>query len=336
MPPPLKPFIGIDLGGTNMQVGLVSPDFRLLAHAKRKTRADEGTTAIIDRMVEAVDEACAQAKVPLNDIGGIGIGAPGAVDPRKGVVLVAVNLRWNDLPLADILSKRLKTPVFLDNDVNVAVYGENKLGAGRNCDNLLGVWVGTGIGGGLILNGKLYYGHFLTAGEIGHTILHAHHPRGSRSLEHNCSRSAVVDRLVRLIRANNKTLLTEELREKSGGEELDFGKVKSKMLARYYRGGETEDDLVIEVLDRAAEDLAVMIANFVTVLSLPRVVLGGGLIEAVDKPFVDRIERNVRQLAFPEVCKSVQVVPSKLKDAAGILGAAMIAMERSVPAEARP
>lgn len=324
-----KPFIGIDLGGTNMQIGVVAPDFRLLAHAKRKTKPDEGTPAVIDRIVTGVEEACAEAKLTLADIGGVGIGAPGAVDPHKGVVLVAVNLGWTDLPLAEILTKRLKVPTHLDNDVNVAVYGENKLGAGRNCENLLGVWLGTGIGGGLILNGKLYYGHFWTAGEIGHTILHAHHPRGSRSLEHNCSRTAVVDRLVRLIKANNKTLLTEELLEKSGGDELDFGKVKSKMLARYYRGGEKEDALVIEVLDRAAEDLAVMIANFVTVLSLPRVVLGGGLVEAVDKPFVDRIEKNVRALAFPDICKTVQIVPSKLKDAAGILGAAMIAMDRT-------
>jgi glucokinase len=325
--------LGIDLGGTNMQIGVVAPDFRLLAHAKRKTKADEGAAAVLDRIVSGVEEACAEAKVSPADLGGIGVGAPGAVDPNKGVVLVAVNLGWTDLPLAEILTKRMHVPTFLDNDVNVAVYGENKLGAGKNAENLLGVWVGTGIGGGLILNGKLYYGHFWTAGEIGHTILHAHHPRGSRSLEHNCSRTAVVDRLVRLIKANHKTLLTNELREKSGGDALDFSKVKSRMLARYYRGGEQEDSLVIEVLDRAAEDLAVMIANFVTVLSLPRIVLGGGLVEAVDKPFVDRIERNVRQLVFPDVCRTVQVVPSKLKDAAGILGAAMIAMER---AEARP
>lgn len=330
-----KPAIGIDLGGTNMQIGVVSasPDFKLTGQAKKKTKAGEGADAVIARIIEGVEEACADGKIAVKDLACIGIGAPGAVDPDQGLVLEAVNLRWKNYPLAEILSKKLGVPVFLDNDVNVAVYGENKLGAGKNAENLLGVWVGTGIGGGLILNGKLYYGHFWTAGEIGHTILHAHHPRGSRSLEHNCSRTAVVDRLVRLIKANHKTLLTNELREKSGGDALDFSKVKSRMLARYYRGGEQEDSLVIEVLDRAAEDLAVMIANFVTVLSLPRIVLGGGLVEAVDKPFVDRIERNVRQLVFPDVCRTVQVVPSKLKDAAGILGAAMIAMER---AEARP
>ncbi|MBS0195499.1 MAG: ROK family protein [Planctomycetes bacterium] len=327
--PPTKPFIGIDLGGTNMQVGVVSTELKLLAHSKRKTKADEGTDAIIGRIIGGIEEACFEAKVLPADLGGIGIAAPGAVDPNRGVVLEAVNLRWTDLPLADLLTKRMKVRTYLDNDVNAAVYGENKLGAGKNCDNLLGVWVGTGIGGGLILSGKLYYGHFWTAGEIGHTILFPHHVRGQRSLEHNCSRTAVVDRLTRLLKANNKSRIIDELREKSENGEPDFSRIKSKMLARYYRGGEREDALVIEVLDHAAEDLAVMIANFVTVLSLPRVVLGGGLTEALGKPFVDRVEKAVRELAFPEALRQVQVVASKLEDAAGVYGAAMIAMERA-------
>jgi len=320
---PTKPFIGIDLGGTNMQIGVVgpAPEYQLIAQAKRKTRAEEGTEAILGRIISGIEEACLAAQLTIADLGGVGIGAPGAVDPVKGVVLEAVNLRWENLPLADILSKRLKTSVFLDNDVNVAVYGENKLGAGKDARDLLGVWVGTGIGGGLILNGQLYYGHFMTAGEIGHTILFPGHARGQRSLEHNCSRTAVVDRLVRLIKANNKSKITAEV-------EGDYSKIKSKMLAKYYRGGEKEDALVIEVIDHAGEDLAAMIANFVTVLSLPRVVLGGGLVEAVGDEFVARVERSVREFAFPDVCKSVEVVASKLKDTAGVLGAAMIAIER--------
>ncbi|MBX3383127.1 MAG: ROK family protein [Phycisphaeraceae bacterium] len=325
-----KPFVGIDLGGTNMQIGVVGPGMKLLHHAKRKTKADEGTQAIIGRMISGIEEACAAAKVLPSDLGGVGIGAPGAVDPGRGVVVEAVNLRWDNFPLAETVAKRLKVPTFVDNDVNVAVLGEHRLGAGKGADDLLGVWVGTGIGGGLILGGRLFYGHFLTAGEIGHAILHAHHPRGQRSLEHNCSRTAMVDRLVRLIRANHKSRLTDELRQKAGdAEEIDYSKIKSKMLARYYRGGESEDALVIEVLDASAQDLGVMISNFVTVLSLPRVVVGGGLVEALGKPYVDRVERTVRELAFPEVCRKVEVVASKLADAAGIYGAAMIAMEHA-------
>lgn len=320
--PAAKPFVGIDLGGTNIQFGVVSPDLRLIGESKRKTKAEEKLDGVLGRIEAGIIEACGDAGIAPTDLGGIGIGAPGAVDPEEGVVLEAVNLRWDNVPLAEILGKRLKLKTFLDNDVNVAVYGENRLGAGKNAKNLLGVWVGTGIGGGLILNGQLFYGHFLTAGEIGHTILLPNMPRGIRSLEQNCSRTAIVDRLVKLIRANNKSKITGEV-----GDDLD--KIKSRTLARYYREGEKEDKLVIEVVDAAADLLGQSIGSIVTLLSLPRVVLGGGLTEALGAPFVERVEKVVRDIAFPDACKKVQVVESELEDAAGVFGAAMIAMERA-------
>ena len=197
-----KPFVGIDLGGTNMQIGVVSHDGKLLGPAKRKTKADEGLEAIVLRIISGIEEACERANMPVQELGGIGIGAPGVVDPFKGVVIEAVNLRWDNVPIADILTKRLKVKTWLDNDVNVAMYGENKLGAGKGSNQCIGVWVGTGIGGGLILNGKLHYGHFFSAGEIGHTVLFPGLPRGSRTLENYCSRTAVVHRLVRLLRGS--------------------------------------------------------------------------------------------------------------------------------------
>jgi glucokinase len=252
----------------------------------------------------------------------VGIGAPGAIDPTRGVVLEAVNLRWDDVPLADLLTRRLKVKTYLDNDVNAAVYGENRLGAGKNAKNLLGVWLGTGIGGGLILNGELYYGHFWTAGEIGHTILFPNMPRGVRSLEQHCSRTAIVDRLARLIRANHKSKVTGEVGD-------DYDKIKSRTLARHYREAEREDKLVVEVVDAAADLLGQAIGNVVTLLSLPRVVLGGGLTEALGPVFVERVEQVVREVAFPDACKKVAVVESTLEDAAGVLGAAMIAMDRA-------
>jgi glucokinase len=317
--PSAKPYVGIDLGGTNMQVGVVSADLKMLSRAKRKTKPDEGRDAVIDRIVDAINEACQEAKIALADLGGVGIGAPGAVDPRKGVVIEAVNLRWNDLALADLLTKRLKVRTWLDNDVNVAVLGENRIGAGKGCEHLLGVWCGTGIGAGLILNGSLYYGDAMTAGEIGHTILFPGCPRGSRSLEHNCSRTAVVDRLVRLIRANHPSMIVDEV----GG---DLSAIKSKALGKCYEAG---DKLVREVIDTTADMLGVGIANAATLLSLQRVVLGGGLTEAVGKPFVDRVQAAARALVFHDALRRLEVVASKLEDDAGVYGAAMIAADRA-------
>jgi glucokinase len=312
------PVIGIDLGGTNMQVGIVGADDKLLARAKRKTKAEEGLNAILDRIVQAIEECRRESKVRLTDLAGLGIGAPGAVDPHEGVVLEAVNLRWNDVPLAELLSDRLGIPCFVDNDVNAAIFGENQLGAGQQSDNVLGVWVGTGIGGGLILNRKLYYGHYLTAGEIGHMILFPNNPPGSRSLEHNCSRTAVVERVQKLMRANRKSSILEMV----GG---DWDKVRSKTLAKAYQDG---DELAIEVVDDSADMLGVAIGSIVTLLSLERVVLGGGLTEAMGQPFVDRVQKQVRRYAFPDRCKRVQVVASELEDDAGLMGAAMIARDR--------
>jgi len=314
-----KPFIGIDLGGTNMQIGVVSHDLKVLAPAKRKTKAEEGPEAIFLRIISGIEEACERSGVRLQDVGGIGIGAPGVVDPFKGVVVEAVNLRWDNVPIADILTKRLRVRTWLDNDVNVAVYGENKLGAGKGSLNLLGAWVGTGIGGGLILNGKLHYGHFFSAGEIGHTILFPGQPRGNRTLENNCSRTSVVDRLIRLIRSNAKSRIVEDV-----GDDLES--IKSRSLGKHYLAG---DRLVVEVIDHTAELLGIAIANAVTLLSLERVVLGGGLTEAVGKPFVERVQKSVRDHVFPELCRKVEVVASQLADNAGVFGAAMIAMERS-------
>jgi len=313
-----RPVVGIDLGGTNIQIGVVSPDYKVVGHAKLKTKADDGRDAILDRIVEGIAEACTDAKIKPADLAAIGIGAPGAIDPTTGVVLEAVNLRWDNVPLAELLKKKTGKPVVVDNDVNVAVYGENKLGAGDNARDLLGVWIGTGIGGGLILNGALYYGSFMTAGEIGHTILFPGNPPGARSLEHNCSRTSVVERLVKQIRGNKKSVISELV-------DGDLDNVKSKTVAKAYQMG---DALTVETVDNAADLIGVAIAGVVTLLSLGRVVLGGGLTEALGDPLVDRVKKSVRFHAFPERCKQVKVVGTKLLDDAGVLGAGLIAYER--------
>ncbi len=313
------PVVGIDLGGTNMQIGVVSRDAKVLARAKRKTKADEGQDAVITRVVEGIGEACSEAGLRVSDLSAVGFGVAAAVDPAKGLVLDAVNLRWNDVPLADLMQKRLGRPVVVDNDVNVAVYGENKLGAGENARDLLGVWVGTGIGGGLILDGRLFYGHFMTAGEIGHMIAMPGNQPGTRSLEHNCSRTSVVERLVRLIRSNRKSVIPELVNG-------DLDDVKSKVVAKAYQMG---DELTVEVVDEAADLLGMCIAGVVTLLALPRVVLGGGLTEALGEPFVDRVKKATRRFVFPDRCRAVKVVETKLKDDAGVLGAALLAMDKT-------
>ncbi len=312
-----KPVIGIDLGGTNMQIGVVSPDNKVIGRSKKKTRAAEGMAKVLDRIAEGVTEACAEAKVNVKQLAGIGIGAPGAIDPHEGIVLQAPNLRWRDVPLAAILRKRFGVPVVVDNDVNVAVYGEWKAGAGKGVNDLVGVWLGTGVGGGLVLNGHLYYGHFFTAGEVGHTILFPFAPPGSQKLEENCSRTAIVDRLLRLVRVR-KSIIPQLA-------DNDLSEVRAKTVSQAYAKG---DRVTHDVIENAADLLGIAIANIVTTLSLPRVVLGGGLSEAMGEDLVKPVREAVRKYVFPDACKKVDVVCTKLMENAGLLGAAMLAREK--------
>lgn len=319
-----RPVIGIDLGGTNIQVGVVRTDGSgkakdvVLSRAKKKTKADQGLAAILDRLIEGITEACTEARITPADIAAVGIGAPGVVDTDDGVVIEAVNLRWNDVPLAKLLSDRLRVPVFAENDVNVALWGEHAHGSAKGADDCLGIWMGTGVGGALVLGGRLYSGHWRSAGEIGHTVILPGNPPGSRTLEQNCSRSAVVDAMVRLIRSNRKSVLTELC----GG---DFSKVRSRTIARAY---ELEDELTIEVVEHTAQLVGIAAANMVTVLSLPLIVLGGGLTESLGQPFVSLVQKSLVRHAFPDKCKKAKVVASELEDDAGVVGAAMIAADR--------
>jgi glucokinase len=314
--------VGIDLGGTNMQVGVVDASFTIVGRSKAKTKAEQGGDAVVERMAEAVAEACDRAGVKPQAIEAIGIGAPGAIDMERGIVLEAPNLRWNHMPLAERMSARCAgRPVLLDNDVNVAVYGENRLGAGQNARDVLGVWIGTGIGGGLVLNGSLYYGSLGTAGEIGQAILFPGAPLGLRTLEQNCSRKHLAGRLSRLIEANHPSMLLQL----AGGTIDGVAEAGASTLAEAYAKG---DRLTIEVLDEAAVMLGTAISAYVTVLSLPMVILGGGLSEAMGQAFADRVAGAMKPHVFPKALQACRVVTTRLADDAGLLGAAILAHEK--------
>lgn len=309
--------MGIDLGGTNIQAGVVDEQGRVLGRAKIRTEAGKGFEKVMDRVAAAAREACEDAGIKMSMIHTAGIGVPGPINPDKGIVVEAVNLRWTNAPVVTALSERLSVPVYADNDVNVAVYGEWRAGIGRDRTNLLGVWVGTGVGGGLIINSQLHRGAHHSAGEIGHMIIHPGAHLGSRSVEHNCSRTAIVHELVKLIKANHQSMIPSLVDGK-------FNKIKSKVLALAYDQG---DDLVRTVIDDSADLLGMAIANVVTLLSLDMVILGGGLVEAIGKPYVDLVRDAVRREAFPDSLRKIKVEASVLEDDAGIVGAGLMALE---------
>lgn len=305
--------IGIDLGGTNIQVGIVAPDGEVLARAKAKTQALEGQQAVLDRVASTARNAVERAELSIKDIDCCGMGVPGPLNPQTGVVFEAVNLRWENAPVAAEIRERLGVPVTLENDVNAAAWGEFNHGAGRGATNLVAAWLGTGVGGAFILNKAMFYGSNFTAGEIGHMLIDPYAAPGNRTLEHNCSRSAAADRLLRLVNANEHSVLSEFVGEKQ---------LRSKNIAKAYHA---EDPLTLEVIADLGQRLGLHLGSLVTALSLDRIVLGGGLTEAVGQPLVDIVRKAARKAAFPDVCKQVEVVASELEDDAGVIGAALLA-----------
>jgi glucokinase len=308
--------LGIDVGGTNIQAGVIDQSGNVLGRAKVKTEVAEGYETVMDRVAAAARQACEKAGVVISKINAAGLGVPGPVDPQRGVVAEAVNLRWNNEPVAESLSERLSLPVHADNDVNVAVYGEWAAGAGVGASDMLGVWVGTGVGSGLILNGQLRRGVHHSAGEIGHMVFLPGAPHGSRTIEQNCSRTAIAHQLVKLVRANHESII-------SGLTNGKLSRVKSKPLAIAY---EQRDELVCTIIDDAADRLGTAIAGIATLLSLDRVVLGGGLVEAIGKPYVEIVRDACRREIFPASLRSIEVEKSKLGDDAGVVGAGLLAL----------
>lgn len=310
--------VGIDLGGTNVHGGVVTEDGKVVSTGKEKTNAEEGAAAVVETMVDLVSDVCKEAGVATSEVAAVGIGAPGAVDVERGIVINAPNIRWRQFPLAEELDKRFKTPVVVNNDVNVGTWGEYKAGAGTGFTDLMGIFVGTGIGAGLILNGKLYEGAHHTAGEIGHTVISADAPIGRRTLENLASRTATVNHLVALIMANHESIMPDIV-------DGDFSKIKSKALSRAV---DQEDELTIAVLEAAATYVATAIANSVTLLSLPCVVVGGGVTEALGDWWMKRVRRAFKERVFPKELGACEIRESSLGDDAGVVGAALLAAER--------
>ncbi|MEQ8850809.1 MAG: ROK family protein [Phycisphaerales bacterium] len=313
--------IGIDLGGTHMQLGLVNATGQIVARERQLTHADECADAVLASIASGVESLAKGQGMATGDIEAIGIGAPGAIDLEGGVVLEAPNLRWSDFPLGRRLSERLDgRPVIVENDVNVAILGEQRLGAGRGSDDVLGVWVGTGIGGGIIIGGRLHRGAFGTAGEIGQTILFPGGAMGHRVFEDVCSRKSTVDRIVELMHSNRQSSLHDLC-------DGDTDRIDIRMVAKAYASG---DELVKSLVDETARFIGISIANVLSVLSLSRVVLGGGMTEALGDPFVNGVADAMRAFVFPSSTASkIEVRPTELADNAGLLGAAMLALERA-------
>ncbi|MBN1657881.1 MAG: ROK family protein [Anaerolineae bacterium] len=323
---PTHPYvIGMDLGGTKILAAIVDAEGHIVAEAKNKTRADQGPDKVIDRLAQTASEAVEKAGLSWHQIAAIGVGAPGPIDPEAGIVYTPPNLPgWEQVALGPRLSEKLGVPVCVENDVNLGTLGEYTFGAGRGTRDMVGVFVGTGIGGGLILEGKLRAGARSAAGEIGHMTLMAGGPLCGCG-RHGCAEAlasrTAIERDIEIGLSAGRESLIPQLTE--GGKKP----INSSVLANALHQG---DPLVTEIMDRAQWYLGLLTASIVNILDPQVVVFGGGVVESLGQEFVDPIAATARQHFILQAGASeVRIVPSELGDHAGVLGAAVHARQKA-------
>ena len=316
--------LGIDLGGTKILAGVFTHSLECVGSAKLSTKSQRGLDKVIERIARCAQDAVDEADLSFKQIAGIGIGAPGAVDFDSGTVIFAPNLEgWKDVPLKKELEKQLGVPVFVENDCNISALGVYVAELKSKPKSMVGVFVGTGIGGGVIIKGELYSGYGHTAGEVGHMVLEVNGPKcgcGNKGcFEALASRTAIFQQIKAGVKAGEKTLLTEML-----GEDLED--LRSGDLRKAMRRG---DKFVDRVIEGAAEYIGIATANLVNILNPEVVVLGGGVIEALADEMMGVIVETAKDYAMPGAMKGVEIVASKLGDNAGITGAAVLARKET-------
>lgn len=318
-------WVGFDLGGTKMFAVVYDADFQVIGKKRRKTKGNEGVEAGVERLVNTIDEALGEAKVERNEVAGIGVGCPGPLELDKGILLDSPNLGWQNVPLKRKLQETFGCPSFVLNDVDSGIYGEYRFGAAKGAHCAVGVFPGTGIGGGCVYDGKLLRGKTGSVFEIGHMLALPDGPLCG------CGRmgclEAVASRLAISAAAATAAYRGEapHLLAEAG---TDLGNVRSSTLAKAIAAG----DVAIERIVRQASLLIGRVVGDVVNLMVPDVVvLGGGLVEAMPDLIVGEVLKAARERAMPVFRKSFTVRAAELGDDAAVLGAAAWA-ERQVNA----
>ncbi len=312
---PDKPMIGFDLGGTKMLSLVLNNEYQILGRERKKTKDKDSGELNVNRIIGAIKfslESSNSAKIP----GGIGIGVPGTLDLKNGVVLEAPNLGWKNLPIRELLEKEFSCPVVISNDVDAGVYGEYCFGAGRNSQSVLGVFPGTGIGGGFVKNGDLFTSNHTSCMEIGHL------PVVADGLECGCGRSGcletVASRLAISAAASMAIYRGEapNLRKISG---TDISLIRSGALASAIAAG---DKKIEQIVRHAAMHLGRVLGGIINLLAPQTVVLGGGLVEAMPELYLEEVSKHSRNHVMPSFENTYKIAVAELGDDATALGAA--------------
>ena len=310
--------IGVDLGGTNIATGVIDENYEIIGRGKVKTRAPRPAEAIFDSIKEAVDMAVVNAGISYDEITSVGIGTPGSVNKDTGAIEFSNNLKFHNVPAKAMLEERLKKPVHLENDANAAALGEAVAGSGNGVKNFVAVTLGTGVGSGIIIDGKIYRGSNFCGGEMGHMVINVD------GIPCNCGRkgcwekyasaTALVSQAVEAMQGDKASLLWQTC-------DGDLNKVDGKSI---FDAVDLGDETAKAVVDRYLYYVAIGIANVVNALQPETVCVGGGISgqgEKILQPIRDMVKAE-RYSVYSE--KQANIVPALLGNDAGIIGAALL------------
>ncbi len=310
--------LGIDLGGTNIAVGVVDENFNIVGRGKKKTNCPRPADEICDDMAAAARMAIEDAGLTMDDIDTIGIGSPGSINPFTGVIAVSNNLRFENVPMGAMLKERLGRDVFIENDASAAAYGEFLAGAGVGTSSMVAVTLGTGVGGGVIIDGKLFSGSNLAGGELGHTVIvHG-------GVDCTCGRKgcweayASATALIRLTKESMKANPNSKMWELCGNN-IDNASGRTA-----YDGMRAGDKAATEVVNMYQDYVACGVTNMVNIFQPDVLCIGGGISKEGDtllKPIAEIVEK---ERFTKNVEKQTEIKIAKLGNDAGIIGAAYI------------
>ncbi len=318
-------FIGVDLGGTHIRAALLNLDNgEAIAFQKVKTPALDGPLTVVKHIANLIDEIVLEGKKSSVEIGGVGIGVPGLLDMDAGRVLRVPNLpgEWQDIPVAQLIHESSGLPVLLLNDVRAITLGEHVFGAGRGADTMVCYAIGTGIGGGIIINGRLHLGLSGSAGEIGHQVVEINgipcNCGGRGCLELYAAGPAIAAQAVQAVVRRRATMIGDMV-------DNDLNRITTEVVLQAARQG---DQLACELFEQAGAYLGMSIANTILTISPQKVVIGGG-VAAAGELLLNPVRRMVRERVFMAPVEHVEIVLAELGDRAGLLGVALWASQNT-------
>ena len=324
MPSKTDVIVGVDLGGTSLRALVLDGRNQILAVEKTSIEQDVSAARLIKDVASCVEKSVAVADLSWSKVRAVSVGAPGAVDPEHGIVYKAPNLGWENVRLGRKLGTLLSVPIHVENDVNAGTVGEYTLGAGKGTRNMIGVFVGTGIGGGLVVDGELHEGFRGAAGEIGHMIIDRNGPRCGCG-RHGCieafaSRTAMERDVKLAIRHGAVSVVPQIMKERKRT------RMTSSIISRALG---KNDALMIKVIKKAQFYLGILVANLVNTMDPEAVVIGGGIAERLGERFVAPIRASARDYFLRQDGRErVKILGGELGDNAGAIGAALLARRR--------